>query len=232
MIYAVSDLHGCFGMFMRLMEMIHLKDEDALYVLGDMVDRGSENMKLISELAGKKNIFTLMGNHDYLAALMMKTYGMGREGKRDLLCGKAGMKELFEAWLSDGGEMTWNEFMRLDPAEKEVIRRFLESRPVFAEIRVNGQTFHLSHTVPEAERMRDPGRSVLTDFLFSFPEYDKVYFPDRILITGHTPTGLIEETSAGRIWKKNNHIAIDCGAVFGGKLGCICLDTGEEFYAE
>lgn len=32
------------------------------------------------------------------------------------------------------------------------------------------------------------------------------------------------------IFKKNNHIAIDCGASFGGKLGCICLDTLEEYY--
>ena len=51
-------------------------------------------------------------------------------------------------------------------------------------------------------------------------------------MTGHTPTGLIEKASAGRIYRKNNHIAIDCGAVFGNPLGCICLDTGEEFYAE
>ena len=35
-----------------------------------------------------------------------------------------------------------------------------------------------------------------------------------------------------RIYKKNNHIAIDCGAVYGNRLGCICLDTMEEFYVE
>ena len=25
-------------------------------------------------------------------------------------------------------------------------------------------------------------------------------------------------------------VAIDCGAVYGGRLGCICLDTMEEYY--
>ena len=34
----------------------------------------------------------------------------------------------------------------------------------------------------------------------------------------------------GRIFRQNNHIAIDCG--YGGLLGAICLETGKEFYAD
>lgn len=62
-------------------------------------------------------------------------------------------------------------------------------------------------------------------------------------MTGHTPTRvayvtergvLLEELSSDEyqdmIFKKNNHIAIDCGSSFGEKLGCICLDTLEEYY--
>lgn len=41
---------------------------------------------------------------------------------------------------------------------------------------------------------------------------------------------LIGPAYKGRIYKNNNHIAIDCGAVFGGRLGCLCLDTMKEFY--
>ena len=47
----------------------------------------------------------------------------------------------------------------------------------------------------------------------------------------NTPTGLIEKEYVGKIYKKHNHIAVDCGAFFkDGRLGCICLDTMEEFY--
>ena len=232
MVYAVSDLHGCYDKFKKLLEMIRLTDDDVLYVLGGVVDRGTENIRLVTELAGRRNICTLMGNHDYIAALMMKTYGMDQREGNDALWDKPEAADVFEAWLSDGGETTWKEFMQLDPAEKEVVQRFLQSRPLFAEIKVNGQIYHLSHTVPERSLMQDPDRRSVSDFLFSSPEYDKVYFLDKILVTGHTPTGLIETASAGRIYRKNNHIAIDCGAVFGNPLGCICLDTGEEFYAE
>ena len=41
---------------------------------------------------------------------------------------------------------------------------------------------------------------------------------------------LIGEEHRGRIYRKNNHIAIDIGAAFGEAMGCVCLDTGEEFY--
>ena len=84
MIYAVSDLHGCYDKFRKLLDMIRLTDDDVLYVLGDVVDRGPENIRLVTELAGKRNICTLMGNHDYTAALMMKTYGMDHREKSSL----------------------------------------------------------------------------------------------------------------------------------------------------
>lgn len=235
MIYAVSDLHGCYDKFMKLLGMIGLKEDDTLYVLGDIVDRGHENVALIREIVLRPNVRALMGNHDYMASLMLKTDGMkavpAASGKA-ALTGKAEANEVFEAWLSDGGETTWAEFERLSLQERKVVQRYLRSLPVFEEIEVNGQVFHLSHTVPAREQMLDEDRRILTDFLFASPEYDKVYFPDKILVTGHTPTGLIDPAYAGRILRKNNHIAIDCGAVFGNPLGCICLDTGEEFYAE
>ena len=199
-----------------------------MYVLGDVVDRGPENVRLIVALASRKNIVTLMGNHDHLAAVMLKIFGM--EEQEDPLRGRPEAEELFEAWRRDGGEATWREFMKLSSPEKRVVCRFLESLPVFTEIGVNGQTYHLSHTVPARDRMRDEKRRELSDYLFAAPEYGKVYFDDKILVTGHTPTGLIDPASAGRIWKKNNHIAVDCGAVFGNPLGCLCLETGEEFY--
>ena len=34
----------------------------------------------------------------------------------------------------------------------------------------------------------------------------------------------------GKIIKKNNNIAIDCGCVFGYGLGCLCLDNMQEYY--
>ena len=70
-----------------------------------------------------------------------------------------------------------------------------------------------------------------SEFVWGEPDYEIRYDRGVTFVTGHTPTDLIDPASKGRIWQKNGHIAIDCGAVFeGGRLGCICLDTMEEYY--
>ena len=56
--------------------------------------------------------------------------------------------------------------------------------------------------------------------------------PDKYLVFGHTPTPYYTgaRPEDARIYRKDMMIAIDCGCVSGGPLGCICLDTLEEIY--
>jgi predicted phosphodiesterase len=43
MTYYISDIHGCYGTFMELMEKIQFTPPaDTLYVLGDAIDRGEQ----------------------------------------------------------------------------------------------------------------------------------------------------------------------------------------------
>ena len=46
--YVISDIHGEYGKFMELLDIIHFSDEDILYVLGDVVDRGKNPVKTVS----------------------------------------------------------------------------------------------------------------------------------------------------------------------------------------
>ena len=73
----------------------------------------------------------------------------------------------------------------------------------------------------------------LKEMVWDRADYDTQYFPDTYVVTGHTPTMLIPENpNPGFIFRKNNHIAMDCGACFqGGRLAAFCLDTEEEFYS-
>lgn len=65
-------------------------------------------------------------------------------------------------------------------------------------------------------------------------DFDVAYFKNITVVSGHTPTqNILGNRRPGFIFKKNNHIAIDCGAgENNGRLAVICLDTGEEYYAE
>jgi serine/threonine protein phosphatase 1 len=97
-------------------------------------------------------------------------------------------------------------------------------------VEVAGNKYFLSHTIPGKEEIMKFSHCKMEDFLWGEPEYDKEYYPDKVFVTGHTPTGLIDPAYKGKIFKSNNHIAIDCGAVFGNPLGCIRLDDLQEFY--
>lgn len=75
------------------------------------------------------------------------------------------------------------------------------------------------------------------DIVWSQPEFNGYYFEDdnTYLIVGHTPTFLLREAEQkATIYRgEGNVIAIDCGAAYPeylGRLGCLCLETGEEFY--
>ena len=45
--YVISDIHGEYGKFMELLDMIHFSNEDIQYVLGDVVDRGKNPVKTL-----------------------------------------------------------------------------------------------------------------------------------------------------------------------------------------
>jgi len=102
-------------------------------------------------------------------------------------------------------------------------------------VEVGGRSFVLTHAGLEQFAPDKPLEDYeLTDFLFGRPAPESVYWPDRTLIFGHTPTRLLWEAagepSRDDIFYGKGFIDLDCGCGFGGRLACLCLDTMEEFY--
>lgn len=226
MVYAMSDLHGCYDQYMRMLEQIHFSKEDTLYILGDIVDRGPGGILLLQEMMGKKNIIPIRGNHDFMAYSLLSRLSLRAEFYTETL------KESYHLWFADGGGTTYRGFTALGKDERKKVLGFLGMFLIYDELEVNGRKFFLSHTVPEKEKMLDFDSCQMDDFMVGEPDYDEQYFDDCYVVTGHTPTALIDSNFVGKIYQKNHHIAIDCGAVFGENLGCICLDTLEEFYVK
>ena len=63
-VYILADIHGMYDKFMRMLDKINMTDEDILYVLGDMVDRGPHPIKVVQKIMNMKNVRTLIGNHE------------------------------------------------------------------------------------------------------------------------------------------------------------------------
>lgn len=233
-VYVIADIHGQYDMFTELLDKISLKDTDTLYILGDVVDRGPHPIKTLKKLMKMPNAICLAGNHE-LMALESLEFMMQEITPESIKKLDAEMLDAFLVWAEhNGGQTTIDEFRALSRDEQRDVIDFIKEFSVYEEVSVGGRDYLLVHAGPGGYY---PGRDIedysLKELVWDRAEYDIQYYPDKFVVTGHTPTQYIDgNPRPGYIYRKNNHIAIDCGSSkHGGRLAAICLDTGEEFYS-
>ena len=66
MTYVLSDIHGNMANFKSILQQIDLQPEDTLYVLGDVVDRYPDGIRIIRMIMSMPNAKMLLGNHEYM----------------------------------------------------------------------------------------------------------------------------------------------------------------------
>lgn len=230
--YVMSDLHGEYEKYLEMLKKIKFTDDDVLYVLGDVVDRGKHPIKILQDMMQRFNVYPLIGNHDYMCLLSLKTLLTEITNESIEHFENEDQLQMLQFWLQEGGQTTLDEFMQLSKEEMQDIEDYLGEFSLYEEIYVNGKVFILVHAgLDNFNTARSLDDYELYEVIFKRTNYTKVYYPDKYLVTGHTPTQVIKGNSRpGFIYQKNHHIAIDCGCVFGGKLACLCLETMEEFY--
>jgi len=179
----------------------------------------------------RQNVFPLMGNHDYIAAVLLNKLSVEITAENYETHIDESVMEILAAWFTDGGKVTLNDFKRLPAEDREYILEYLREFTPYETIEVNNKQYILTHAgLPESAELNNLETYDMLDFVYAKTDYSKTYFKDAFLITGHTPTVLISPEYENKIYRKNNHIAIDSGAVFGGALSCFCLETDEEYY--
>lgn len=230
MYYVISDIHGCYEEYLKALEAVDFCSKDVLFVLGDVVDRGPQPIRILQDMMYRDNVYPIMGNHEY--AMMSVVTKLGVEITDETIAALSGEDlEGARLWLNDGGMSTLREFLALSPEGREDILDYLSEFSLYEEIEAGGKDFVLVHAgLDNFSQERDLDSYDISEMIFHAPDYDKVYFKDRFLVTGHRPT--LAERKPGRVIEKNNHIAIDCGCVFGGKLAIYCLDNGRCVYID
>lgn len=214
MIYCMADLHGERDVFLQMLEQIHFSDADHLYILGDVIDRGTGGIDLLEQIMETPNMTMLLGNHEQMC---LSTLGPNNEfGARAL-------------WRQNGGSTTYRELLyHCTPQKRNRILRFLSGLPDYLELTVGGQDFHLVHGFPgDDHATRIWGRV----------EPDSVSpYPGTICIVGHTPTSFLTGSTDAdfSIWHGDGIIDIDCGCgnlnAVHRRLACLRLDDMAEFY--
>ncbi len=233
--YLCSDIHGRYDKYRALLEAVSLKDSDALFVLGDIVDRGPEGVKILQDMMTRPDVIPILGNHEAVAAVCLPW--LMEEITDESIESLTGVQlGAFQDWLANGGVPTLRALRALSQSERQDILDYIRDMDLYAEIEAGGRAFVLTHAGLDHFAPDKPLTDhTLEDFLFSRPAPESVYWPDKTLIFGHTPTRLLWQASGQPPKDEIFHgegffIDVDCGCGFDGRLGCLCLETMEETY--
>lgn len=231
--YVISDIHGQYDMFIELLDKIQFQDTDMLYILGDILDRGPHPIKTFMKLMEMPNVICIVGNHEYMALECLE-FLMNEITDTSIEELDEKMLDNLVTWQYNGSKSTIDEFRQLDSETRRDVIDFIKDFLIYEEIAVNGKNYLLVHAglgnyLPD----KDIEDYSIHELIWTRADYDVQYFKNTYVVTGHTPTQMIEDNPhLGYIYRRNNHIAIDCGATYpGGRLAALCLDTGKEYYS-
>ena len=239
-IFVVSDLHGQFVMMQLLLDKIGFNDNDELYILGDIMDRGPNSIGIYYFLKEMDNIHLIKGNHE----MMMYDSMVAALKYNDL---DSERSNPYRLWKQNGGNKTVDsirEYLQKDCSSyseyfdnkqtfiKELLE-FIESLPQYVELDMNGKHYVLVHAGVDPEIALEDNDPEIMAWIREYFYYNEAN-PDYTYIFGHTPCCFLNDDMSMNIWRDpdyHNKIGIDGGLAMGlkrGQLNCLCLNTEEE----
>jgi serine/threonine protein phosphatase 1 len=202
---AIGDIHGCHSALTTLLEQVAPRPDDQIVFLGDYIDRGPASREVIELLLGLSAKFVclfLRGNHE----------AMILEARHDPL--QANLWQSyggFEALISYGAEYNQDWATVIPPSHWEFFehtaRYFETEKHIFIHAGLDA----------EADMSEQP------EWLLYWESLDRLkpHKSGKRIICGHTPQPF------GKILDLGFALCIDTGAVNGGWLTCLDVDSGD-----
>ncbi|MCH5190757.1 MAG: metallophosphoesterase [Oscillospiraceae bacterium] len=213
MIYVTSDLHGySIDKFKEFLDSIGFSKHDFLFVLGDVIDRGEDGIKILKWLMLKPNAQLILGNHE---AMMLACDFLFDEITEDSIAELTGNKlEIYSTWVSNGGQATLDALSSMRNSEIEHILEYLREAPLYETVTVNGRDFILVHSgLGDFRKDKKLSEYTATDLLWSRPGLETEYFDDMTVIFGHTPTVYYGDEYSGKVLVTKTWINVDVGVL-------------------
>ncbi len=189
----IGDVHGHYDGLMQLLEQIHPDQDDRIYFVGDLIDRGPSSAQVI-DLVRQHAYPCVLGNHEQL---LLNAFA------RENTNGQA-----LHGWLYCGGQATLASYKNdLDRLTEHI--HWLQTLPLYLDL----EDIWLVHAG------LDPALSVdeqtaeeccwIREIFHSEPN---PYFKDKLIITGHTITFTFPDIAPGQIVEGPGWLDIDTGA--------------------
>lgn len=222
--YVISDIHGEYDLFIKLLKKIGFSSDDEMIVCGDVIDKGQDSVKLLRFIKSKPNIRCIIGNHEY--AFLKHYWAIMQNSPDDFAKVLKNLQDYFpyDGRLLDWETVDWLETLPYYIEEDEFVCVHAglpldsDNRPVALEKASNEQLVY--------------------DRLFKDPSV--VPLTGKCIFFGHTPTSYISNENKIIKYRRDNgqtnsikdyyKIHLDLGVWLHGVLGCFCVETCREYY--
>lgn len=219
-ILAVGDIHGRFDKLISLWEKISVTDNDLVIFLGDYVEGGNQNLKVLRWLMEqnlKENIIILRGNMDD-----MFLDSFAEDNLNIIYTGVfAAEQELYAA-------------AKTEPRLVKKVHDFLAEMPYFYKIKISGRDYIFCHAGVNPE---NPQATSNDDLIWGDANFYKNYDGDAVIIVGHkSPKKVrkilpqfveLDTTNPARIPQKNILLLDTRAKDLDGFLSCVDILSGE-----
>ena len=211
----MSDMHGQYDAYIKMLGAIELSDQDSLYVIGDVIDRGHGGVDILLDMMDRPNIKMIRGNHEQM---MLEVLAYPLPPDDDIT-----------NWLDyNGGTATFDAYALLTPEQRSAILDYLLDTPFDMSLTVGGASYYLVHGCPSPAL--EPYEMIWERVEPGNPRHKRA---GSTVVFGHTPTVYYQNKSPWEIFFYDGIIGIDCGCaaqIAPARLGCLRLEDLQTFY--
>lgn len=123
-VYFIGDIHGNYDLYKNTIDELGITDNDVIISVGDLIDRGKNNSKMLFEFLNHPNRHMVIGNHE------------------DMMMRSLSSRDWRSTWLHNGGNTT------LDEMGQPGVNHFCEllaDIPVLLEVNHRGYKIGVAH---------------------------------------------------------------------------------------
>jgi serine/threonine protein phosphatase 1 len=186
----IGDVHGHYEALLVLLDAIAPNASDAVYFLGDLIDRGPQSAQVV-DLVMKYHYRCLLGNHEQMLL--------------EVLGGQMVASELFQDWLYCGGYSTLLSYNYKVPQDHI---EWMKKLPLYLDL---GDLWLVHAGVHPDLLLEEQNADQFCWIRDEFHCMTKPYFPDKLIITGHTITFTFPGVEPGNLASGAGWLGIDTG---------------------
>lgn len=188
--FVIGDVHGHYDALLALLTEIAPNQDDEVYFLGDLIDRGSQSAQVV-QFVMDHGYKCILGNHEIM---LLDVLGCGDFSR-----------EAFYAWLYNGGYPTVKSYGDQIPVEHI---EWIRNLPLYIDL---GDYWLVHAGLDPSKSIEEQNSENFCWIREPFHSIHSPYFCDKKIIIGHTITFTFPGVEMGSVVSGEGWIGIDTG---------------------